>query len=42
MLQMVQSDTSSGIIHVYGDTSIFTNFDLWLSGWQDGGKIQSL
>lgn len=38
---MVESDTSLSIIHVYGDKSIFTNFDLWLSGWQDGGKIQA-
>lgn len=36
---MVESDTSSSITQVYGDTSTFTNLDLWLSGWQDGVKF---
>ena len=40
ILQMVKSVTYSSNTRVYGDASIFTNSDPWLSGWEDVGKVQ--
>ena len=40
ILQTVKSVIHSSITHVYGDASIFTTSDLWLSGWEDVGKVQ--
>ena len=39
ILQTVKSVIHSSITHVYGDASIFINSDLWLSGWEDVGKV---
>lgn len=41
LIIQVRRAISSSVTHVYSDTSIFTNFDLWLSACQDQGQVQS-